>query len=229
MNILQSFMGCMYPGSIRTESIESMEHDYPNSRYQVSMRKGLTSIITNNELIQAHLFQVTNINEEGRETSKGELQLTDKDLIYFIPGKFPTCWRIDCIRRYGCTETGDIFVFESGRSSTTGEATFAFRINRGPELVTKLKEKIMNEDVRTKGILSSVKANHSHDEPSRTNGLTDGEVVGHPSVQKRTDRLVGSRPLSYVLIDFDTTKALNDSAQAHAANRDKGIDHAVTR
>lgn len=29
------------------------------------------------------------------------------------------------------------------------------------------------------------------------------------------------RPLSYALIDFDTTKALNESAQAHAASRVK--------
>lgn len=37
MDLLQSFMGCMYPGSIRTESIESM--DYPDYRFQVSRAK----------------------------------------------------------------------------------------------------------------------------------------------------------------------------------------------
>lgn len=31
--------------------------------------------------------------------------------------------------------------------------------------------------------------------------------------------LADPRPLSYTLIDFDTTKALTESAQAHAANR----------
>lgn len=38
MNILQSFMGCMYPGSIRTDSIESI-NDYSEHRYVVSRAK----------------------------------------------------------------------------------------------------------------------------------------------------------------------------------------------
>lgn len=37
MNALKVFMGCMYPGSIRTESIESMDHDHPGYQFEVSI------------------------------------------------------------------------------------------------------------------------------------------------------------------------------------------------
>lgn len=39
--------------------------------------------------------------------------------------------------------------------------------------------------------------------------------------QNHVRTLTDPRPLSYTLIDFDTTKALTESAQAHAANRFK--------
>ena len=107
MNLLQMFMGCMYPGSIRTDSIDSMDHDYPDCR-----------------------FQVANIDERGNEVSRGELHLTDRDLMYFRPSRFPTRWPIGYIRRYGCSEEGNKFIFEAGRRCQTGEAIFAFRLSR---------------------------------------------------------------------------------------------------
>lgn len=170
MNLLQSFMSCMYPGSIRTESIESID-DYSESR-----------------------FQVANIDQDGNEVSQGELQLTDKDLIYFRPGKFPTRWPIDYIRRYGCSKEMNIFSFEAGRRCPSGEAIYAFRLGRGAELVDRLRRKI-DSQIR-------IDASTSID-PSNF-----GDQEG-----------IDPRPLSYAIIDFDTTKALNESAQAHAASR----------
>lgn len=173
MNLLQSFMGCMYPGSIRTESIESMD----------SMDSG-------------YRFQVTNVDQDKNEVSRGELQLTDKDLIYFKPGKFPTRWPINSIRRYGWSEKMNLFSFEAGRRCPSGEAMYAFRLSRGADLLNRLKE---------------LEGSSKESQPriDQLNPLmTDGREGADP------------RPLSYALIDFDTTKALNESAQAHAANRE---------
>lgn len=48
---------------------------------------------------------------------------------------------------------------------------------------------------------------------------TDGHAINLFSSIPVDTRNADPKPLSYVLIDFDTTKALNESAQAHAASR----------
>lgn len=78
----------------------------------------------------------------------------------------------------------------------------------------------MNENVRTKGVLSSVQTNRPRIDVSRFSE----SLVDQKSQDVHCHGVNEGRPLSYTLIDFDTTKALNDSALAHAANRDKGGD-----
>jgi hypothetical protein len=213
MNILSSLVTCMYPDIIRTESIESMEHDCR--------------------------FHAANIDEQGNEISRGELQITNDDLIYFKPSKFPTRWPLNCIRRYGCINDGQKFVFEVGRKCETGQAIYAFRLSRGSELVEKLNEKIENQ-------ISSANASAQSDENNNniTNNVSRKLLSCASSSLRRNDtsqsnsssahrchrdsrdvpvqvgdKDVDPRPLSYSFIDFETTKALNESAQAHQANR----------
>lgn len=174
MNLLQSFMGCMYPGSIRTESIESIDD---HSKYR---------------------FHATNVDQDKNDVSRGELQLTEKDLIYYKPGKFPTRWPINSIRRYGWSEKMNLFSFEAGRRCPSGEAMYAFRLSRGAELILRLKELERSSN----DLQARVDASTSTD-----NKLIEGQEGADPC------------PLSYALIDFNTTKALNESAQAHAASR----------
>lgn len=86
--------------------------------------------------------------------------------------------------------------------------------------MARLKEKIGDDGGR--GRLSSVHTNHRTD-AYKTNTTHRSHIS--PSLQERDvpAEMIGEVRLpSYVLIDFDTTKALNESAQAHAANRDKG-------
>lgn len=185
MNLLQSFMGCMYPGSIRTESIESIDD---HSGYR---------------------FQVTNVDQDKNEVSRGELQLTDKDLIYFKPGKFPTRWPINSIRRYGWSEKMNLFSFEAGRRCPSGEAMYAFRLSRGAELFIRLKELERTSSETQTRIDASTSTDNQMINVDHINPLMmEGQEGADP------------RPLSYALIDFDTTKALNESAQAHAASRE---------
>lgn len=201
-------MGCMYPGSIRTESIESIEHAYQDCS-----------------------FQATNIDEHGNEVSRGELQITDDNLIYFKPSKFPTRWPIDCIRRYGCMHDGEKFVFEVGRKCSTGEAIYAFRLNQNAqELVLKLSEKIekLSNSHRLQGSSSIYNEGGGQDQNNNHRGicrvrkqLRDASTITDHSTHQDSKEVSDPRPLSYAMIDFDTTKALNESAQAHAANRDR--------
>lgn len=200
-------MGCMYPGSIRTESIESMEHCYPDCR-----------------------FQASNIDEQDNEISRGELQITENDLIYFKPSKFPTRWPLDCIRRYGCTDHGDRFVFEVGRKCSTGQAIFAFRLNRGAELVQMLKERIDKSSMETTpkpaamncgaGVCGGGGGGGNHHDMNRQRKRDASTSTDNQNSQTLEDRgPADPKPLCYALIDFDTTKALTESAQAHAASR----------
>lgn len=188
MNLLQSFMGCMYPGSIRTESIESMEHCYPDFR-----------------------FQAANIDEQGNVVSQGELQITDGDLIYFKPSKFPTRWPLDCIRRYGCMDHGEKFVFEAGRKCSTGQAIYAFRLSRAADLVERLKEKI--DKLSQNNIPRSL---HGEQMDSNRQRRRDASTSTDNQINKDLDDRGSAdpKPLSYALIDFNTTKALTESAQA---------------
>lgn len=207
MNLLQSFMGCMYPGSIRTESVESMNNDYVDLQ-----------------------FQASNIDERGNEVSKGELQITDKDLIYFKPGKFPTRWPLDYIRRYGCMENGEKFVFEAGRKCATGPAIYAFRLTRGAEFIERLRDKIDNLSSDENSLMKPKS-------PQRTEGTAQNQGQQAEAEEKKHHRDASTstndklptypnyrddadpRPLSYALIDFDTTKALNELARDHATGR----------
>lgn len=83
-----------------------------------------------------------NIDDEGREVSRGELQLTDKDLIYFRPSCHPIRWPIRCVRRYGLNEKNNIFIIETGRQAEFGAAMYGFRLSRGADLHNQLKERI---------------------------------------------------------------------------------------
>lgn len=187
--------------------------------------------------------------------SRGELHLTDKDLLYFRPSRFPFRWPTDYIRRYGFTADNNIFVFEVGRRCQTGEAVYAFRINQGPRFFQLLHQNIENRsknctpDRLTSAQQTNPAFNYSHNPNSSTRKVpfvSCGESTtlesnrhikdaststDNPTID--TDHLVGSldhqdnadpRPLSkvsYVLIDHQTTKALNQTAQAHAASRVK--------
>lgn len=53
---------------------------------------------------------------------------------------FPIRWPISSIRRYGCDDNQ--FSFESGRCAPTGSGIFAFKVDRGPDLINMLRQNI---------------------------------------------------------------------------------------
>lgn len=217
MNILSHLVTCMYPDMIRTESIESMDHDCR--------------------------FHAANIDEQGNEISRGELQITNDDLIYFKPSKFPTRWPLNYIRRYGCIQDGQKFVFEVGRKCETGQAIYAFRLSRGAELVEKLSEKIENQMANSTASSAGggVCGSGGHSDENNTNNVSRKLLSCASGSQRRGesnssnfhrhprednplpiqtgDKNIDPRPLSYSFIDHELTKALNESARAHQENR----------
>lgn len=195
MDLLQSFLGCMYPGSIRTESLESIEND--DAYFACS---------------------AANIDPELNEISRGELRLNNTELIYVIDRVPPITWPLACIRRYG--SEANVFIFESGRRCQTGEGKFAFRVEPGVDLKERLSRKInclnpQSNDGRKISESNEPETPSSSKHKTRdVSTSTDNQAID--SDQRQNLCIL---PLSYVLIDFDTTKALNDSAQAHAASR----------
>lgn len=199
MNILSSFMGCMYPNSIRTESIESFEQDHTVSS-----------------------FEAENIDENGRIVSRGELQLTEDSLIYFKPSKFPTRWQIRWIRRYGSIDGTDKFVFEVGRKCPSGAAVYAFRIYNDPrDLVKKLNEivdKLMKADL-TSGTKSLEGSTCIQSLQNRGRHFKDASTLTeYNRIDTRCNDDLYSIP--YAKIDFYITKALGDLTQSHASTKD---------
>lgn len=146
---------------------------------------------------------------QGNEVSRGQLQLTDRDLIYYRPGKFPTRWPIGYIRRYGCSNDGNKFVFEAGRRCPTGEAIFAYRLSRASDLVERLREKIEN--------LSKFEHPPTQ-QPSHLETKVPHSTRKDASTSTDDPRPLPGTWLSYALIDFDISKALSETKQ-HAANR----------
>lgn len=208
MNILSHLVTCMYPDMIRTDSIESMDHDCR--------------------------FHAANIDEQGNEISRGELQITNDDLIYFKPSKFPTRWPLNYIRRYGCIQDGQKFVFEVGRKCETGQAIYAFHLSRGAELVEKLSEKIENQmanspagsgghsdennNTVSRKLLSCASGSQRRNESGSSNSHRHHKE-DNPLPIQTGDRNIDPRPLSYSFIDHELTKVLNESARAHQENR----------
>lgn len=189
-------------------------------------------------------MQASSLDKCMQVTSTGELQLTERSLIYFKPSQEPIRWPLECIRRYGYNHEDGTFILESGRRTETGEAIFGFLVDGGEDLVNRLNEKndkrsstnnLPNSDLQrvthTIGANSQrVRMSPSSDESTRrhanvsTNESDRPMAATHlsqpePRVNQSSNGLLD--PLSYTSIDFSTTKALNESAQAHAAKRIK--------
>lgn len=212
MNLIQSFMTCMSPDATRTDSIESIDQDCK--------------------------FEAANVDEQGNDISSGVLHITDEAIIYVILDKPPIIWPLDCIRRYGCLDLGQKLVFEAGRKCVTGQGIYAFRLYRAQECVDRLNEKIDSRkcrlDQETAGRIkdsnpksptttaktskSSSKNQHKKDAATSTK---DNEQPAPPTIDDIINDDCSVKPLSYVLIDFEQTNALHESALAHAATRVK--------
>ncbi|CAH1181928.1 unnamed protein product [Phyllotreta striolata] len=87
-----------------------------------------------------NIFQVTNVNDQGRRIKSGKLQVTNTDLVFHQRGRKPTKWPLRSLRKYGFDM--DIFSFECGRRSPTGHGIYAFKCRKAEALFNVVQQRI---------------------------------------------------------------------------------------
>lgn len=88
-------------------------------------------------------FDVFNVDASLFKHSKGQIQITNSELILHQNNQTDKIkWPLNGVRRYGYYK--DIFLFESGRKCSTGEGLFAFKCNKAKRLNEVLHKIILN-------------------------------------------------------------------------------------
>ncbi|XP_013185324.1 fibroblast growth factor receptor substrate 2 [Amyelois transitella] len=90
--------------------------------------------------IHPNVFRVVNIDTNGVELCRGQLEISESDVILYRKGRDSTVWPLHSVRRYGFRE--DLFSFESGRRCETGAGIFGFRCRRASVIFNTLQQQI---------------------------------------------------------------------------------------
>lgn len=96
-----------------------------------------------NQMSDGHrdgVFDVVNIDNDGKKTKKGVIELRETEIVFKSPDSEPVVWDLRYLRRYGYDS--NLFSFESGRRSTTGHGIFAFQCRDAELLFNMLQERI---------------------------------------------------------------------------------------
>lgn len=88
-----------------------------------------------------NIFQVTNINDQGRPISPGKLEVTQTELVFYQRGKKPTKWPLRSLRKYGFDI--EVFSFECGRRCPTGHGIYAFKCKKAEQLFNVVQQYII--------------------------------------------------------------------------------------
>lgn len=88
-----------------------------------------------------NIFQVTNVNDQGRPISPGKLEVTETELVFYQRGKKPTKWPLRSLRKYGFDI--EVFSFECGRRCPTGHGIYAFKCKKAEQLFNVVQQYII--------------------------------------------------------------------------------------
>ncbi|EFN68330.1 Fibroblast growth factor receptor substrate 3 [Camponotus floridanus] len=89
---------------------------------------------------RTNVFQVMNVNDNGKSIARGRLEITEINIIFHQDGKPATTWPLRCLRRYGFDS--ELFSFESGRRCDTGEGIYAFKCRKARDLFNLVQTKV---------------------------------------------------------------------------------------
>ncbi|CAH1104177.1 unnamed protein product [Psylliodes chrysocephalus] len=168
-----------------------------------------------------NIFQVTNVNDQGRRIKSGKLQVTDTDLVFYQRGKKPTKWPLRALRKYGFDM--EIFSFECGRRCPTGHGIYAFKCKKA-ELLFNVVQQRISGNVTDEGngeftsnngqILVSRRPNSNALFHAQTEGYLNPVSVPSASRSlietKRPDSIGSSEPLSPVVSPPPVSDISND-------------------
>ncbi|KAJ8932766.1 hypothetical protein NQ314_014468 [Rhamnusium bicolor] len=133
-----------------------------------------------------NIFQVTNVNDQGRPISPGKLQVTETELVLYQRGKEPTKWPLRSLRKYGFDT--EVFSFECGRRCPTGHGIYAFRCRKAEQLFNIVQQHITgNVNDENNPISNNLNTNIEFPIPVVSTG---------PPVQRRIG--VGFQPEGYL-------------------------------
>jgi len=86
--------------------------------------------------LKSKIFKVKNVDDKGRIISIGFLEVTSTHIIFQYQ-HFDTKaikWPLTCIRKFGTSSGGNLFIFEAGRRAPEGEGMYAFRTKKADEI-----------------------------------------------------------------------------------------------
>lgn len=93
----------------------------------------------------SNIFRVVNIDDNGDALWSGQLGITRTELTLYRKNLEPTRWPLNHLRRYGYDT--ELFSFEVGRRSATGEGIYAFKCRRAELLFNTIQNYIQMSSV----------------------------------------------------------------------------------
>src|SRR5688500_12800853 len=99
-------MGCIGSRFSHLSSFVGANHSSSSDAHYHS-----NSVPNGGDGLHSNVFPVQNVDDMGRHISPGKLEVTETELILYIPSKTPLNWLLLCLRRYGYEN--DLFSFES--------------------------------------------------------------------------------------------------------------------
>lgn len=168
-----------------------------------------------------NIFQVTNVNDQGRPITPGKLEVTEIELVFYQRGKKPTKWPLRSLRKYGFDT--EVFSFECGRRCPTGQGIYAFKCKKAEQLFNVVQQYIIGSFTEENDLISEVHSNRrstlSFHSEAYLNPISAANLVRpNINVVSLTGSISSNGPLSP-----NATSLQSDASLEHNNNKQIGL------